>query len=72
MSSSVITQLKAIGEQDKKFLSRDPKDSIFQEPEKKITNFSRSKVSMIPMGNADFGNTIKFKIRIWCRIFSSI
>ncbi len=63
MSSSVITQLKAIGEQDKKFLSRDPKDSIFQEPEKKITNFSRSKISMIPMGNADFGNTVKFKIK---------
>ena len=62
MSNAAITQLLAIGSQDENFLSKEPKDSIFQETDKKITNFARSKASMIPSGRADFGTTIKFKI----------
>ena len=62
MSNGALTQLVAVGAQDTNFLSNDIKDSLFQESNKKITNFAKSTETMIAQGNANWGNTIKFKI----------
>jgi len=62
MSIGALTQLAAIGAQDSNFLSDDPSNTIFKEPTDKITNFAKSVHTMIPKGNANWGNTIKFTI----------
>lgn len=72
MSNGALTQLIAIGAQDNNFLSKDIKDSVFQESTKKISNFSKSTSSMIPSGNCNWGNTIKFKIEKKGDLLSSV
>jgi len=62
MASGALTQLVAIGAQEKNFLSNDAKDSIFNEPVKKINNFVKSTSSMQPLGSSNWGTTTKFKI----------
>ena len=72
MSKGALTQLVAIGAQDSNFLTCDTTKSIFQEKEKKITNFVRSTSSMIPIGNSNWGSTIKFNIERRGDLLSSL
>ena len=62
MASGALTQLVAVGAQETNFLSNDAKDSIFNEPVKKINNFVKSTSSMQPLGGSNWGTTTKFKI----------
>ena len=62
MASGALTQLVAVGAQETNFLSNDAKDSIFNEPVKKINNFVKSTSSMQPLGSSNWGTTTKFKI----------
>ena len=57
-----LTQMAAIGAQESNFMSDDPKDSIFIEPVKKITNYSKGVINMVPPGKVTWGS--KFKIKI--------
>ena len=44
------------------YLSTDPKDSVFIEPQRKFNNYVKAIHSMQPFGNSNWGNTTKFKI----------
>ena len=62
MASGALTQLAAVGAQEKNFLSDDAKDSVFKEPVNKINNFVKSTTSMQPLGSSNWGTTTRFKI----------
>ena len=60
--NGALTQLVAVGAQEKNFISNDEKDSLFKESDKKINNFVKSSQCIYPIGNADWDTTTKFKI----------
>jgi hypothetical protein len=60
--NGALTQLVAVGAQENNFLSKDPKDSLFKEPTKKVNNFVKETHSMYPTGTANWGTTTRFKI----------
>ena len=62
MATGALTQLVAVGAQETNFLTNDTKDSIFQEPVKKINNFVKATSSMQPLGSSNWGTTTRFKI----------
>jgi len=62
MSNGALTQLAAIGVQDKMLMSNDIKDSLFVESNKKITNFVKSTESLRPIGSSNWGSTVNFRI----------
>ena len=62
MSNGALTQLVAVGAQDKLLKSDKLEDSIFKESEKKITNFVKATESIRPIGSSNWNSTINFKI----------
>lgn len=62
MSEGPLTELVALGAQNEDLVSNDPNYSIFQDPIKKITNFSKSSFINHHKGQFNWGSTIKFEI----------
>lgn len=62
MSNGALTQLVAVGAQDKLLKSEKLEDSIFKESDKKITNFVKATESIRPIGSSNWNSTINFKI----------
>ena len=62
MSEGPLTELVAVGAQNIDLVTNDPKSSIFQDPIKKITNFSKASFAVHHKGKADWGSTVKFNI----------
>ena len=62
MSEGPLTELVAIGAHNKDLLTADTTHSIFQDPIKKITNFSKASFINYHKGKSAWGNTIKFTI----------
>lgn len=62
MSEGPLTELVALGAQNVDLISNDPRNSIFQDPISKITNFSKATFINHHKGKADWGSTIKFDI----------
>lgn len=62
MSEGPLTELVAIGAQNVDLITDEPAYSIFQDPIKKITNFSKASFNMHHKGNANWGSTMIFNI----------
>ena len=62
MSEGPLTELVAVGAQNIDLVTDDPTASIFQDPIKKITNFSKASFAVHHKGKADWGSTVKFNI----------
>lgn len=62
MSEGPLTELVAVGAHNIDLVTNDPNSSIFQDPIKKITNFSKASFAVHHKGKADWGSTVKFNI----------
>ena len=62
MSEGPLTELVAVGAQNTDLVSDDPNYSIFQDPIKKITNFSKSSFINHHKGQINWGGSVKFEI----------
>jgi len=62
MSRGSLIQLVAKGEMDKHLFSTDLEDSFFKKKVSRITNFSKSTISIQPSSSSNWGDTIVFKI----------
>lgn len=62
MSEGPLTELVAVGAQNIDLITDDPSHSIFQDPIKKITNFSKASFNMHHKGSSNWGSNIIFNI----------
>ena len=62
MSEGPLTELVALGAQNIDLVTTDINKSIFQDPVKQITNFSKASFNIYNKGKADWGSTITFNI----------
>ena len=57
-----LIDLVSRGKQDQKILSNNLEDSLFNDEQRKHTNFSRGSITIDYKGNGNWGSTIKFTI----------
>ena len=62
-NNGALTQLAAIGEQDKDMISTEPEHSVFQQVPSKINNFVKATTTSYSLGSSTWGTNLNFQVK---------